>query len=231
MRRLGKGLGYLVWIVGNLFILGVAASQEAFAPGVPVFLTIMLLNFFAVVIHELGHAWVAHRRGAHVLRIVALPFGYDTATNTLGIERDVPRSDIGGYVSYVYRRRDETRRDHIAIAAAGPLANLASALLVVAAIIGFQAMQKEPPLQRPAIEAETNLGGPIARLPSDEEMAAILEYEEERRNTKWRTRLATGLGWLFAAISAVLGIANLVPTRGSDGSVILRNLAPSRRRA
>lgn len=233
MRWLSKGLGYLVWLIANFALLGFAQSLGIFPNGIAALLAVLALNFPAILIHELGHAWIAHRRGAHVLDIVALPFGYVPSERRVRIERQVPSRDIGGYVSYVFRRRDETRRDRVAIAAAGPLANLLSAALVIGLLSGWQAMQSAPPTETmlaeivPGVQQESRSG----RLPTDEELRAALEKEREQRHSETLRDTATGLAWLFAAISIILGLANLVPTKGSDGSVILRNLMPARKKA
>ncbi len=233
MRWLIRGLGYLVWLIANFALFGFAGSLGIFPNGVAAFLAVLLLNFPAILIHELGHAWVAHWRGAHVLKIVALPFGYATAERRLRIERHVPSRDIGGYVSYIFRRRDETRRDRIAIAASGPLANLLSAALVLGLLRGWQALNTGEPqvTEVPQIVAGLPSFSEPARLPAETELRAIFERERERRSEEAIEQTAEGLAQLFAAISIILGLANLVPTNGSDGSVILRNLKPARRRA
>lgn len=231
MRWLIRGLGYLVWLIANFALFGFAGSLGIFPNGVAAFLAVLLLNFPAILIHELGHAWIAHRRGAHVLKIVALPFSYVAAEHRVRIERHVPSRDIGGYVSYVFRQRDETRRDRIAIAAAGPLANLLSGALVIGLLGGLQALDTGETQRATAPQIVTGLPsvGEPARLPAETELRAI--FERERRSEEAIEQTAAGLAQLFAAISIILGLANLVPTNGSDGSVILRNLKPARRRA
>ncbi|MCR2834220.1 M50 family metallopeptidase [Parerythrobacter lacustris] len=233
MRWLVRGLGYLVWLIANFALFGFAGSLGIFPNGFVALLAVLLLNFPAILIHELGHAWIAHLRGAHVLKIVALPFGYAPSERRLRIERHVPSRDIGGYVSYIFRRRDETRRDRVAIAVAGPLANLLSAALVIGLLSGWQATQPVEPTETalvvivPGAPEQARPG----RFPSNEEIRALLEKEGDRRRSETLQGTATGLAWLFAAISIILGLANLVPTKGSDGSVILRNLMPTRRKA
>jgi membrane-associated protease RseP (regulator of RpoE activity) len=233
MRWRIRGLGYLVWLIANFALFGFAGSLGIFPNGVAAFLAVLLLNFPAILIHELGHAWIAHRRGAHVLKIVALPFSYVAAERRVRIERHVPSRDIGGYVSYVFRLRDETRRDRIAIAAAGPLANLLSGALVIGLLGGLQALDTGETQRATAPQIVTGLPslGEPARLPTDAELQAIFERERERRRERAIEQTAAGLAQLFAAISIILGLANLVPTNGSDGSVILRNLKPARRKA
>lgn len=231
MRWLSKGLGYLVWLIANFALFGFAGSLEIFPNGVVAILAVLLLNFPAILIHELGHAWAAHRRGAQVLKIVALPFGYAPTERRVRIERQVPSRDIGGYVSYVFRLRDESRKDRVAIAAAGPLANLLSAALVIGLLSGWHAIQPVAPAKTALVEIVPGVPEQArpSRLPSNEEIRALLEKESERRHRETLRDTATGLAQLFAAISMILSLANLVPTKGSDGSVILRNLMPSRR--
>lgn len=133
----------------------------------------VLLCFAAVLVHELGHAAVAHRLGADIRAIVVLPLAFNTKRRELRLKWRAGMGDLGGYVSYTLDRID-ARRKHMMIAAAGPIANLLLALVVGtgAALIGTD-----------------TLGG--------------------------------ALFGALALLSAGMGIANLVPFKGSDGHHIL----------
>lgn len=235
MRLLGRGLEYVLWLIGNIFIFGAAISADIFPNGIAAFLGISVLNFVAIFIHELGHAWIAHRRGARVAKIAVLPFSYQPEKRRFAIEKRVPRTDIGGYVLYSFGKRGETRKDAIAIAAAGPIANLLSALLVFVALAAWPASAGYSPDRTTQIapvavvpadseRLEDRPSPPTQFLPTQEALERMMADAKARRNAEqWREWTRGALG-LFAAISLLLGLLNLVPTRGSDGASILRNL-------
>jgi regulator of sigma E protease len=96
-----------------------------------------------VVIHEYGHFWVARRCGVRVLRF-SVGFGKPlwTVTDKLGTEYSIAPWPLGGYVKMLDEREApvppeqyhesfnaKTPWQRIAIAAAGPLANFAFAIL------------------------------------------------------------------------------------------------------
>ncbi|MDB5675777.1 MAG: hypothetical protein JWM65_2759, partial [Sphingomonas bacterium] len=91
---------------------------------------VALLTFVAILFHELAHAAAAQLVGARVHAIIAFPFRLRFRPRRLElIKRGTHhRGDLGGYVSYTLDRID-ARRKHAIIAAAGPLANLALAVL------------------------------------------------------------------------------------------------------
>lgn len=91
---------------------------------------VALLTFVAILAHELAHAVAAHRVGARVHAIVAFPFRLRLQPRRLELIKRGPhhRGDLGGYVSYTLDGIG-ARRKRAIIAAAGPLANLALALL------------------------------------------------------------------------------------------------------
>jgi Zn-dependent protease len=91
---------------------------------------VIMLGFVAILFHELAHAAAAHLAGARVHAIIAFPFRLRFRPRRLElIKRGAHhRGDLGGYVSYSLDRID-ARRKHAIIAAAGPLANLALAVL------------------------------------------------------------------------------------------------------
>jgi membrane-associated protease RseP (regulator of RpoE activity) len=86
------------------------------------------LSFVAVLVHELGHAAAARHLGADIRAIVVLPFELRLKPRRLQMKWRIGKGDLGGYVAYVLDRVD-VRRKHMAIAAAGPIANALLALL------------------------------------------------------------------------------------------------------
>lgn len=99
-------------------------------PGLTGFLLAAVLIFCIILIHELGHAAVAYRVGAEVRSIMVFPFQLDLRPLKFGMARAHKRGDVGGYVLFRLDSVD-ARREHILIATAGPVANLASAAIVV----------------------------------------------------------------------------------------------------
>ncbi|MEP9360468.1 site-2 protease family protein [Sphingomonas sp. KR3-1] len=140
-----------------------------------------LLSFVAVLMHELGHAGAARHFGAQIGAIVVLPFELKMKPRRLRVRWRAGGGDLGGYVTYRLDRID-ARRKHMAISAAGPVANL---LLALAA------------------------GAVAAQLGT-------------------ATLAGTLLGAL-AMLSVGMGLANLVPFRGSDGAHILQGFRAGRR--
>ncbi|MET0307386.1 MAG: site-2 protease family protein [Sphingomonas sp.] len=99
----------------------------------------LLLSFVAVLVHELGHAAAAYRFGADIRAIVVLPFELRLKPRRWRMQWRAGKGDLGGYVTYRLDRIG-ARRKHMAIAAAGPGANLLLALAAgtIAAQFGIQ---------------------------------------------------------------------------------------------
>ncbi len=91
----------LGWVAGSALINGTGSS------GFIISLLYVLALFFFVTLHELGHALTARRFGIHTQDIVLLPIG--------GVSR--------------MERLPDTPKEEFWITAAGPLVNLALALL------------------------------------------------------------------------------------------------------
>ncbi|MET0204927.1 MAG: RIP metalloprotease RseP, partial [Casimicrobiaceae bacterium] len=140
-----------------------------------------------VVIHELGHFWVARLAGVKVLRfsvgfgriLWSRPFGPD---NTEWALSAIP---LGGYVKMADEREgDVSARDlprafnrqsvwkRIAIVAAGPIANLLLAVLIfagtyIAGIPGQQALLSAPPDDSAAARAGLRAGDLVVAVDDD----------------------------------------------------------------
>jgi hypothetical protein len=172
-----------------------------------------LLTFVAILGHELAHAAAAHLVGARIRAIVALPVRLRLHPPRLDLIRRGGRGDLGGYVSYTLDRID-ARRKHAIIAAAGPLANLVMALLAGVMAAGLDHRPTTPAERDTATVATIREG----HLPSDEEVRRWLARRPVRDTgpPRWPTLL-----FAFAILSGGLGLANLIPYRGSDGDHIL----------
>ena len=131
-----------------------------------------------VVIHELGHYWVARWCGVKVLRF-SVGFGRVLWSRRYGPDRTewaVSAVQLGGYVKMADEREGELAAvdlprafnrqsvgKRIAIVAAGPIANLVLAVLLfagtfVAGIPGQRALVGAPPPDTPAAQAGIRAG-------------------------------------------------------------------------
>lgn len=172
----------LIFLVTAFGVVGILADYFPGDAGLlPRFAIDAVLAFVAVLVHELGHATAARRLGADVHSIVVLPFELRFRPRKLRMKWRAGQGDLGGYVAYTLNRI-EARRKHMAIAAAGPAANLLLAL-------GAGLLARQIGLQ---------------------------------------TLAGTVLGAL-AMLSAGMGLANLMPFKGSDGHQIFHRFRRGRR--
>ncbi|WP_285712528.1 site-2 protease family protein [Erythrobacter oryzae] len=238
-KTLGDRLVHALWYLASGVLWVTAAQYEALDHNwLVAFVVISVVQFVVIVIHELGHAWAAWRCGARVHAICAVPFIWSARTRRVRFEPRMPARDIGGYVSYAFAEGRGSTRADMAISAAGPLANFASAA-AVAAISGLLAMMPlaAGPAARPgpppmvAVEAGTPpASAKPARVPSEEELGAFLARHQARQQAKAWAQWGEALSGLFVTLSVILGLLNLVPHRGSDGAEILAGWRRLRRR-
>jgi len=157
-----------------------------------------------VVIHELGHFWVARLCGVKVLRF-SVGFGrivWSRAFGPDGTEWALSAIPLGGYVKMADEREgDVAPRDvprafnrqnvwkRIAIVAAGPIANLLLAVLMfagtfMAGIPGTQALLAAPPAGSPAARAGLAAGDLVVAV-DDDDVASL-------QDLRWRLVRAQG---------------------------------------
>ena len=157
-----------------------------------------------VVIHELGHFWVARLCGVKVLRF-SVGFGrivWSRAFGPDGTEWALSAIPLGGYVKMADEREgDVAPRDvprafnrqnvwkRIAIVAAGPIANLLLAVLMfagtfMAGIPGTQALLAAPPPGSPAARAGLAAGDLVVAV-DDDDVASL-------QDLRWRLVRAQG---------------------------------------
>src|SRR3569833_1022071 len=132
LGRMTLSLRVVAQAVLMLTSIGVYATLGALRAAGGVLTSIVLvalLTFVAILLHELAHAAAAQIVGARINAIVALPFRLRIRPRRHElVQRGAQRGDLGGYGTYTLDRID-ARRKHAIIAAAGPLANLALAVL------------------------------------------------------------------------------------------------------
>lgn len=134
LSAINKGAAYLVAsILGLLGSLAFIASGSLWA--LPLFFGGPTL---AILIHELGHAFAASRCGMNVRAIAVGPLELRTQPMRMHFSGRILGDDVGGHVRYDDSRgRYLTRRIDALITAAGPAANLLSALISFAAANAF----------------------------------------------------------------------------------------------
>ena len=167
------------------------------------------------------------------IQAAAVPSGGDTpimpGKRKFAFMRYVPSGDIGGYVSYAFTRDFGTRRDEIAIAAAGPAANLLTAALLLLAIHAWpagsvSAWSDGETVVVAAVEGQPPVSErPTRILPSQEEIDALVREAKARKQQEDRSALIAALLNLLIVVSIVSGVLNLLPYKGSDGAIILDN--------
>src|SRR5512134_1872634 len=157
-----------------------------------------------VVFHELGHYWVARLCGVKVLRF-SVGFGRVVWARRYGPDRTewaISAVPLGGYVKMADEREGDVavadlprafnRQSvwkRIAIVAAGPLANLALAVLLfagtyVAGIPGQQALLGDPPANTAAAGAGLRRGDVVVAIDG----AQVKSWQDMR----WRLLRASG---------------------------------------
>lgn len=218
-----KWLGYLVLVLTELAVYNQLSALGNPSGAIYGYLVLLLImTFVAIFFHEMGHALTVWHVGGTVHSIVVSFVRYNVARKRL---EPAPRSrsrEVGGYVSYAFERRLGTPRKEMIIAAAGPVANLMTALaafLLVLALNPAHTDRASAPLEIVMPLDNSAATRPPAVLPDDQDVRAAFEQVRQQENAEfWQTMLKA-----FATLSVGLALANLVPFQGSDGAAILRN--------
>lgn len=228
-RKAAKFATNAVFWIAAIAVFISAVSTEAIDNGFIAFLAIGAMSFIATFVHEIGHAIIAHRRGAEIKMIAVLPFAFAPPTRKFSIMRERRGGDIAGFVSYTFPDDCGTRRDEIAIAAAGPVWNLICALLLLLALT----IAEPTELGAPIASTETSIvayddsdrraeGSPVP-LPSQDVLEQTVEREKARLWVKWWFDWLTSLTQVLITASIASSVLNLLPYKGSDGAIILEH--------
>lgn len=209
LRLLAKAL----LLITAIAAMGVLQQHRWTLGGLGAFVVAILLTFVAVLVHELAHAGAARWVGADVLKIVALPFELRLRPRRLRFIGTAGHGDIGGYVAYHLDRIDAHRR-HAIIAAAGPLANIATGILAGVAAAMLDAVR------RGAEVAMTAGDGNFIALPDDNATRAWIEAQAI--HVSYGEPIAPVLAAAFMLVSLGMGLANLIPYDQSDGMHLWR---------
>ncbi len=128
----------IIWLLSGFYRDLLLASQDAFEP-YALAVASALLFFGSILLHELGHAWVALRNGIGISHITLWMFG-----GVAGLERD-----------------SKTAGEEFRIAAAGPLVTL----LIAVACLGIgSALAGNAFWEAAAFNAGAEVSGPVAVL-------------------------------------------------------------------
>lgn len=117
-----RAIALILGLVLNLMLYA-GAGELGGLDGLQTFILLSLLNFVAILFHELGHAWAFRYVGGTVQRIVVMFLSYNVNRRRLGFYRGRSGGDVGGFVDGRYRPEGPTVRDKIIVAGAGPFAN------------------------------------------------------------------------------------------------------------
>jgi len=128
-----RQLAYLVQSVLSFIVF--AGLRELRLDLWAVIVLIVVLNFLVILIHELGHAWAVVRWGATLRTICVMGIHYDVPKRRLSFRRLPHKAEVGGYVSYAPHPVQHSSKSALAIALAGPGANLLLALVAGAALL------------------------------------------------------------------------------------------------
>lgn len=176
------------------------------------FAILMLLTFVVTLFHELGHAMAVWRQRGTVTMISVFGLTYQPRRRRFSL-RALPRGgDLAGFVQYSSPARGWTRRQHAMVAAAGPLADAAIALLALGAAALLSAPSPSFP-PAPAVVASGRLPSEPARLPDAEAFERIIAHEPDSDMVPFASMLMV--------VAFVSALGNLLPYRGSDGARLL----------
>ncbi len=172
---------------------------------------LFVLNFVAILIHELGHAIAYWRIGGTVSVIAVLFLRYDVARRRFTRSRMAPGGDVGGYVAGRYPGNNPTVRQVLLVAGGGPAANL-----LTGAAAGIAAwLWTEPAIER-FFPVAPDQGSTMAEVRLDQVDAYM--------NALWWYDLNHTALALFAILSIGFALLNLLPYGGSDGQKIFQAL-------
>jgi hypothetical protein len=234
MRWVAVFLGFVL----NLMLFS-GAAELARLNWWQAFALLSALNFVAILLHELGHAWAFKWIGGSVQKIVVMFAAYDARTGRLGWSRIAGQGDVGGYVAGSYPPGGMTRANCIRVYAAGPVANAATGLLALGAALLLSAPTPYPVLPSsgavemavPETDAtrENQERNPASlTLPSDADVERIAARYSEASRRHWWHQMAYAALMLFAVLSFGFAALNLIPYAGSDGQAILSTLKKER---
>jgi hypothetical protein len=226
MRWLAIFLGFVLNIM-----LFAGAHEMAQLQSWQTLALLSVLNFIAILFHELGHASAFRWIGGGVEKIVVLFAAFDVRRRRLLWSDTGGSGDVGGYVAGTYGPAGTTRGNLIRVYGAGPLANAVTGViaLVAAQLMAAPSVETAAPARAvemvmpdtPESRAYRQRYPTPAYLPSDAELAAFARQYAAAENARERSTMTYAALMLFAVLSFGYAVLNLIPFRGSDGYGIL----------
>lgn len=202
------------WLTIGLFSLAdnYNLSREMFGK----WFIVIALGFISTLVHESGHAVAACRVGFKVKRIAVLPIEFDMARKRFGWASLPSKSDVAGYVQADVPV-DADRRSAVIFALGGPLAEVALAVALFAALT-LAGTSRDMHSAAPATVVAERASASQAGLRSRAELQSVIEGMIDRR----REEILRGLATMLATFAAGSALINLLPIGGSDGHQIWR---------
>jgi hypothetical protein len=219
-------VAYLVYGTALFAAFGLIQSVARGELLIAAIMLVTVLTFIVTLFHEAGHAaavlWLRGRVLVFSVGPICLKFRPLRISATPAL-RD---REVGGFVTYSFQGW-ETMRKELAVAVAGPAANVVLALLAGLMTAAFIPERSPVQPQRIAVvadverESETFI---VAPLPSKEAM------ERAARDRKSKESRTFWIAILQAVMMLSIGtaIANMLPFRGSDGEVLRRYMRDRR---
>lgn len=219
-----RQLAYLVQSVLSFIVF--AGLRELRLDLWAVIVLIVVLNFLVILIHELGHAWAVVRWGATLRAICVMGIHYDVPKRRLSFRRLPHKAEVGGYVSYAPHPVQHSSKSALAIALAGPGANLLLALVAGAALLFLP----DPTACIVSRDPMIAISGGYAGLPDEDAMRRAFAEVARQEKCVWIGALLHRSAEVLAILSAGIGLSNLLPFNGSDGETVLSHAKVLRRK-
>ncbi|HEV2596853.1 site-2 protease family protein [Sphingopyxis sp.] len=186
-----------------------------------VLIAFLCLSFLVTMVHELGHALAVWGQRGTVIEISVLGLTYAPPSRRFALKALPKGGDLGGYVAYRPPAEDWTRRQYGIVAAAGPLADAALALVALTTAMWFAppiAASPAPVVATVVDEASANSVRIRSNLPSTEEHERIVAEISAGERGKGAAALAS----MLMVVAFVSALGNLLPYHGSDGARLLQ---------
>jgi membrane-associated protease RseP (regulator of RpoE activity) len=226
---LGVLLNFALYIMGAA--LGGWHSLQTMA-------ALAVLNFVAILFHELGHAWAFRHVGGSVQKIVVLFLSYNVGKRRFGRSRLSRNGDVGGYVAGRFRPEGPTIRDQIIVSGAGPVANMVTG--AIAGVVSWAWTAPDPvdffgdpevatagppdmAALAPVVTGQPNMADPMG-LPSSDMVSMRMDDALAFADAMWWFDQGHTTLILFATLSLGVALLNLIPYGGSDGQKIAHAL-------
>jgi membrane-associated protease RseP (regulator of RpoE activity) len=210
IRNIAKG----ITLLASIMAFGSLSEGDTSIWPLLIFPVLILL---AILVHEVGHALIARHLGCKLLKINVAFVTYDFNLKRFYPDDHAPIGDLGGFVSYDVDEWSMSSRKEFWIAAAGPLFNFALAILVIVLALYFTPIRSGSLEEiRPIVGNPTLISQPLAVLPD-------ISYADLPRKLGFFSKFPSHIQLLISlsVLSIGLGLANLVPFKGSDGKIML----------